>query len=85
MYYEEKVIDGQLCYRTTPDGPWAVVQYQELIRRLLAAEKRYRTFDQAREAIQGLLDIGKRDLTNPKYDGYFESLRNALAAMGGQP
>lgn len=39
------------------------------------------TFDQARKAIQGLLDIGKRDLTNPKYDGYFESLRNVLVAM----
>lgn len=22
MYYEEKVIDGILCYRRTPDGEW---------------------------------------------------------------
>ncbi len=34
-----------------------------------------------REAVQALLDIGKRDLTNPKYDGYFESLREALNAL----
>lgn len=22
MYYEEKVIDGVLCWRNTPDGEW---------------------------------------------------------------
>ena len=22
MYYEEKIINGLLCYRTTPDGKW---------------------------------------------------------------
>lgn len=25
-----------------------------------------------REALMGILEIGKRDMTNPKYDGYFE-------------
>jgi hypothetical protein len=29
-------------------------------------------------ALQGILDIGKRDMTNPKYDGYFEAARQAL-------
>ena len=30
------------------------------------------------EALQGILDIGKRDMSNPKYDGYFETARAAL-------
>lgn len=31
-----------------------------------------------REALQGILEIGKRDMTNPKYDGYFEKAQQAL-------
>jgi len=38
---------------------------------------------QAEEALDGLLSIGKRDLTNPKYDGYFEECRSALVALRG--
>lgn len=29
-------------------------------------------------ALEGILDIGKRDTTNPKYDGYYESAREAI-------
>jgi hypothetical protein len=36
------------------------------------------------EALQGIIDIGKRDLTNPKYDGYFESARAAIAKAKGE-
>lgn len=37
------------------------------------------------EALRGILDIGKRDLSNPKYDGYFESAREAVKrATGGE-
>ena len=25
MYYEEKIIDGRLCWRSTPDGEWRLV------------------------------------------------------------
>lgn len=38
---------------------------------------------QAEDALDGLLSIGKRDLTNPKYDGYFEECRSALVALRG--
>jgi hypothetical protein len=37
-----------------------------------------------RECLQGIIDIGKRDMTNPKYDGYFESAQQALADTEGQ-
>jgi hypothetical protein len=37
MYYEEKVIDGVLCYRTTPDGEWYQLSAQALTERLMNA------------------------------------------------
>lgn len=37
------------------------------------------------EALQGILDIGKRDMTNPKYDGFFDSARAALALPAEPP
>ena len=30
------------------------------------------------EALQNLVEIGKRDLSNPKYDGYFEAAKTAI-------
>src|SRR5260370_37153380 len=31
------------------------------------------------DALQGILEIGKRDMSNPKYDGYFQFAKDALA------
>lgn len=53
MYYEERVIDGQLCYRTTPDGPWAVVEYKELVERVVYAEKKVRQLESGLESFIG--------------------------------
>ncbi len=36
------------------------------------------------DALEGILSIGKRDLTNPKYDGYFENGAKALAVAAKQ-
>lgn len=30
MYYEEKVVDGVLCWRSKPDGAWTQFTAQEL-------------------------------------------------------
>src|SRR5208283_4636260 len=30
-------------------------------------------------ALKGILEIGKRDMRNPKYDGYFETAKAAIA------
>lgn len=35
-------------------------------------------------ALEGLISIGKRDLSNPKYDGYFEAARAAIAKAEGR-
>ena len=29
-------------------------------------------------ALQGILEIGKRDMSNPKYDGYFQTAKDAV-------
>ena len=36
------------------------------------------------EALQGILEIGKRDMSNPKYDGYFNTAKAALAKARGE-
>lgn len=36
------------------------------------------------DALEGILEIGKRDMSNPKYDGYFEDARQALAKAKGE-
>jgi hypothetical protein len=36
------------------------------------------------EALEGIIDIGKRDLTNPKYDGYFRTAREAILKAKGR-
>jgi len=30
MYYEEKIVDGILCYRETPDGEWIPFTVEQL-------------------------------------------------------
>ncbi len=36
------------------------------------------------EALRNILEIGKRDTSNPKYDGYFEAARAVLAKAGAK-
>lgn len=48
MYYEEKVIDGVLCFRGTPNGDWQPVHAKSLTDRVVIAERKLNTFDQAR-------------------------------------
>lgn len=35
------------------------------------------------EALAGIVEIGKRDLSNPKYDGYFRMAREAINKARG--
>ena len=35
------------------------------------------------EALEGILGIGKRNMSNPKYDGYFDEARQAIAKAKG--
>lgn len=38
MYYVEKVINGVLHYKTTPNCKWKPISVEELTRRLVASE-----------------------------------------------
>lgn len=38
MFYEEQVINGRLCYRTTPRGPWHHMDVETLTTRLVKAQ-----------------------------------------------
>lgn len=38
MFYEEAIIDGVLCSRTTPDGEWVPFSPQALTERLMRAK-----------------------------------------------
>lgn len=35
-------------------------------------------FDPVLQALKDIVEIGKRDLSNPKYDGYFEDAKQAI-------
>jgi len=39
MYYEEKVINGILCYRFSPDAEWKEFTAEKLTMRLLKSEQ----------------------------------------------
>ena len=39
MFYEEKVIDGVLCFRTLPNGRWFVVSADDLNLKLIQARE----------------------------------------------
>jgi len=45
-----------------------------------ALRERVKALERVREALEGIIDIGKRDTTNPKYNGYFDEAKEALAA-----
>lgn len=38
MFYEEKIISGELMYRTTPNGVWYSVSNKALTKRILELE-----------------------------------------------
>ena len=59
------IIDGVLY--TPPD---ITKEFMNLIKRTPEEESAERLY----QAVTNLLEIGKRDLSNPKYDGYFREL-----------
>lgn len=44
MYYEEKLIDGRLCFRNRSDGEWHPFTDVELSRRLMVAMELLREY-----------------------------------------
>jgi hypothetical protein len=51
MFYEERIMDGKLWCRSTPDGEWRSVSYEVLMGRMILAE---RNLDKAITVIEEL-------------------------------
>jgi len=45
MYYREEVIEGLLCYKSSPDGEWKQVSEAELQSRLNSAKLQVATLE----------------------------------------
>ena len=62
MYYAEKVINGLLYYKTTPNGPWVQMSPERLTEMLLEARKERMAFqekvDTLSEAVEDYLRLG---------------------------
>ena len=53
MYYAEKVINGLLYYKTTPNGPWVQMSPERLTEMLLEARKERMAFQEKMEGLEG--------------------------------
>ncbi len=40
MYYTEEIINGILCYKTTPNGKWKEMSKEKLTKRILELQER---------------------------------------------
>ena len=54
-------------------------EYREGIDRKLADAYLIAAAPDLLAALRGIIEIGKRDMSNPKYDGFFEFARAAIA------
>lgn len=64
-----------------------LVRYQADMRGHLTSVEMQSSKLQARceiltQALSGIIEIGKRDMSNPKYDSYFEAAKETLASKG---
>lgn len=86
MYYEEKVINGLLCWRNTPDGKFIPMAADRLTARYLAQQNRA---DKLQGILEGLLadpygcthcDSGKarNEAKGHQPDCLFEAARAAV-------
>lgn len=56
MYYEERLIDGILHWRGTPDGEWQIIPAEKLGERVIAAEAFRATVAEALAALRAELN-----------------------------
>lgn len=52
MFYEEQIVNGVLCSRTSPGGEWKPFTPEELTKRLIAARKLRDSIDGCEELLQ---------------------------------
>ena len=48
---------------------------------LAQAQSEVTTAEELFEALDGIISIGKRDMSNPKYEGYFRTAKEVLSKV----
>ena len=57
----------------------AIVLYSCVLIEIYSAYKK--ESQDALNALKGIIEIGKRDMSNPKYDGYFEEAKQVIKTL----
>lgn len=57
MYYDEKVIDGVLCYRTHPDGEWNQLSPKAMTERIVGLQEQAARDARTIDHLRGLSTI----------------------------
>ena len=55
MYYEEKIVNGVLCSRKTPQGIWVPISIEQISQRVVIAEKRVKQLEGILDEANGIL------------------------------
>lgn len=79
MFYEEKLIDGIMCYRTKPDGEWTQYPTEELSRRYDQVEAERRASRERIKDLEATIKESKRRIKNgiAWLDGYGDDFEMA--------
>ena len=86
MYYEEKLIDGILHWRGTPDGEWQIIPAEKLGERVIAAEAFRAAVAAALAELQGTIAAHDVRLESCDRDGneYCDCLERAIARLNAE-
>jgi len=60
MYHEEKIIDGILCWRSTPQGDWIAYTAEQLTEKLTQAKRDFTQEHTKRVDLQNRYDLAYR-------------------------
>lgn len=89
MYYEEKIIDGILCWRNDPDGPWIPFTLARLSGRTIDLQSRISSLEadlqEARFSLERIKEIASPLSGNTLIGKIYidaDHTLNALARIG---
>lgn len=89
MYYEERLIDGILHWRGTPDGEWQIIPAEKLGERVIAAEAFRATVAAALAELRVQAETGAEKWFGHHneaniYQDFIESISAAIIKLGLQ-
>lgn len=81
VVYEEKLIDGVLCYRDDPDGWWKRVPLEQITKRMLEAESFRNKVETTLKDLRSDLVDESFDVDYPELTGRHLRLEEALSKL----